>query len=259
MIVRTDAIVLKSMRYRDSSKIVTLYTRSFGKVSVVAKGARDIKSKFGGSLEPMTYISVVFYKKPHRELHLLSHADILEEYHVLHTEYENLSFGYAVVDLLNAVMHGEEEHPAVFHLLQETLRTIDTGTKNLINVFYWYEMRLAALLGFAMGLDRCGVCGTPIREGSGIRAGFNPVQGSVIDERCGGNTDRWIPLSLSSASILRQLSQVAIEGSMSLEMSDASGKEIDSILRAHFGAHIETTRRMKSLRIIRSSDAGENK
>ncbi len=253
MIVRTDAVVVKSMKYRETSKIVTLYTRSFGKVSVVAKGARDMKSKFGGALEPMTHISAVFYKKPHRELHLISHADILEEFHRLHTDYERLNVGYAVIDLLNSVMHGEEEHPAVYRLLLDTLGAIDAGTKNLVNVLYYYEVRLAALLGFAMVLDRCGICGAAIGERTGDSLGFNPIQGSMVDERCGGNSDRWIRVSLSSVRILQRLSQVTIDGALSIEMSDASRKNIDKVIRAHFGAHIEATRRMQSAATIRSS------
>ena len=245
MIVRTEAVVVKSMKYRETSKIVTLYTNSFGKVSVVAKGARDMKSKFGAALEPMTHISVVFYKKPHRELHLLSQADILEEFRRVHGEYEPMNAGYAVVDLLNSVMHGEEEHPAVFQLLLETLTALNGGTKNLVNVFYYYEIKLAALLGFAMVLDRCGVCGTEIGEGSGGRFGYNPARGSVVDERCGGNADRWIPVSLPAVRILQRLSRVAVGSVSGIEISDGCRKEIDSVLRAHFGAHIESTRKLQ--------------
>ncbi len=256
MIVRTDAVVVKSMKYRETSKIVTLYTRSFGKVSVVAKGARDMKSKFGGALEPMTHVSVIFYKKPHRELHLLSHADILEEFHRLHEEYECLNVGYAVIDLLNSVMHGEEEHRAIYELLLSTLRTLDAGTKYLVNVLYYFEVRLAALLGFAMVLDRCGVCGAPIGEGISGRIGFNPIQGSLVEEQCGGNADRWIHISLQSVRILQRLSRVAIDGALNIEMSDTSRKDIDTVLRAHFGAHIEATRKLQSVATVRSSIVG---
>ena len=63
MIVSTDAIVLRSMKYGETSKIVTLYSKKFGKIKVIAKGARSAKSKFGASLEPMMHSSVIFYKK----------------------------------------------------------------------------------------------------------------------------------------------------------------------------------------------------
>jgi len=65
------------MKFRDTSKIVSLYTRRFGRVSVVAKGARDRKSRFGAALEPMSHVSAVFYKKERSDLHLLSQCDLL--------------------------------------------------------------------------------------------------------------------------------------------------------------------------------------
>ena len=72
MITKSEAIVLKSMDFRDSSKIVTFYTRSFGKLKGIAKGARQMKSKFGAALEPITRVSLVLYKKEHRDLQLIS-------------------------------------------------------------------------------------------------------------------------------------------------------------------------------------------
>jgi DNA repair protein RecO (recombination protein O) len=245
MIARTEAIVLKSMKYRDTSKIVTLYTLSFGKVSVIAKGARDIKSKFGASLEPMTHISAVFYKKPHRELHLLSDADILEEFRSLHSEYELMNAGFSVIALLNAVMHGEEEHPEIFRLVKRTLRALDTGTKNILSVLYCYEIQLAGLLGFAMSFDVCGICGTAVDAGGTGCYGFNPMMGTILDERCGGGEERWIPLSLQSARILQHLARVDPDAAAGVGIPDATRMEIGRVLRSHFGSHVEATRRMK--------------
>ncbi len=246
MIARTEAVVLKSMKYRETSKIVTLYTLAFGKVSVIAKGARDLRSKFGASLEPMTHITAVFYRKPHRDLHLLSHSDIIEQFRRIHSEYDRMTAGYAVVDLLQAVMHGEEEHPGIFNLVTSALRAIETGTKNIPNVFYWYELQLAGLLGFAMSFDACGVCGAPIREGSEQRLGFNPMTGSIVDEGCGGSDARWISCSLRSVRILQQFSRITPEAAMSIEAADESKREIERVLRGHFAAHVESTRRLRT-------------
>ena len=77
MLVTTEAIVLRSRKHGETSKIVTLYSREYGKVDVIAKGARDIKSKFGGALEAFAESRIVFYKKdkPEAALYLLSKAE----------------------------------------------------------------------------------------------------------------------------------------------------------------------------------------
>ncbi|MEO6696024.1 MAG: DNA repair protein RecO, partial [Ignavibacteria bacterium] len=71
-IVKTDAFVLKSFRYGDTSKIVTLFTEDFGKISAIVKGARNFKSKLCGVLESMNYINAIIYLKSSRELQLVT-------------------------------------------------------------------------------------------------------------------------------------------------------------------------------------------
>ncbi len=73
---KTQAVVLKTQRLGETSKILTLYSQKFGKIKVVAKGARGLKSRFYGTLEPLNHISIVYYFKETRELQLLSQADI---------------------------------------------------------------------------------------------------------------------------------------------------------------------------------------
>ncbi len=104
MIVSTDAIVLRSMKYGETSKIVTLYSQKFGKIKVIAKGARGAKSRFGASLEPMTHSSVILYKKEERELNLLSKSEITKSFLKFGSSGDRLATGLAVVELVNMVM-----------------------------------------------------------------------------------------------------------------------------------------------------------
>ncbi|MEL6615154.1 MAG: DNA repair protein RecO, partial [Bacteroidota bacterium] len=68
MIVRTDAVVLRTLDFRETSRIVTLLTRQHGITGVVANGARRTKSVFGSTLQPTAYLQVVYYYKPGRGL-----------------------------------------------------------------------------------------------------------------------------------------------------------------------------------------------
>ena len=60
-IIKTDSVVLKTKIYRDKSKLVTLYTKSHGKLTAVAKGVRDVKTRWGGVLQPMAYLNSLIY------------------------------------------------------------------------------------------------------------------------------------------------------------------------------------------------------
>lgn len=77
---RTQAVVLRSMNLGDADKIVTLFTRDYGKVKVVAKAARRIKSRFGACLEPMTHLSLIYFGKEHQDLYRLNQCDIVHSF-----------------------------------------------------------------------------------------------------------------------------------------------------------------------------------
>ena len=97
----TDAIVLYRIVLGDSSLLVTLYTRDFGKLKVVARGARKPKSKMASAFQPFTLISVTFRRKEHRELQTLSKAEVLSTFRYLGEDLTKMAYASAVAELIN--------------------------------------------------------------------------------------------------------------------------------------------------------------
>ncbi len=166
MIFRTDAIVLRSMDYRETSRIVTLFTRERGKLTVLAKGARQPKSKFGATLQPMAHIQVVFYYKETRTLQTLSESAHLELFTGLGQQLGKITLGLRLVELVQALMADEEANPAVFNLLVTALRRLDAAPARYANLLPYFMIRLATILGFAPALDRAQVQALP--EAGGV-------------------------------------------------------------------------------------------
>lgn len=158
MIETTEAIVLKSLKYGDTSKIVTLYTKKFGKVTVIAKGARGNKNKFGSALEPMSYIQTVFYKKESREVQLLSQADHISVYRSLQQSGNKLIIGLCIIELLHATIHDEEKNEELFNSTRDSLSFLNASVSNEINFAIWYMIRLISLNGFEIDFSRCSLC-----------------------------------------------------------------------------------------------------
>ena len=161
-IVKTEAVVLRSMKYLESSKIVTLYTRNFGKVSTIVKGARQPKSKFGSSLEPMSYVSVVFYKKEGRDLQTLSQCDVLQPFRMLSEDLGKMSVGLAIIEIVNAIAHDEEKNIPLFNLVIGVLTALNEAEKNFQSLLYAFEIHLSRILGFQPVFDRCISCDRPV-------------------------------------------------------------------------------------------------
>jgi DNA repair protein RecO (recombination protein O) len=185
MITKTEAVVLKSMNFRDSSKIVTFYTRRYGKVKGIAKGARQMKSKFGAALQPITKVSLVLYKKEHRDLQLISECDAIKTYKSTHSELERMAVALSVLELVNQLSHEEEENDKLYLLLVDTLNEIERAKKNFISLLFAFEIRYAAQFGFAPNLEICSHCGRSLNdmeaEGTAV---FRLSRGAVLCNRC---------------------------------------------------------------------------
>jgi DNA repair protein RecO (recombination protein O) len=94
VLTKTEVIVLKSMKYRDTSKIVTFYSRKFGKLKGIAKGARSANNKFGSSLELMTHSMLLIYKKEHKDLHLISQCDAINSYRNISNDLDRMTTAF---------------------------------------------------------------------------------------------------------------------------------------------------------------------
>ncbi len=154
MIVKTDAIVLRGRKQGDTSKLATLYTRNFGKIDVIAKGAREQKSKFKGALEMFAYSYVVLYKSERPDaLHLLSDAGLHEPNLGILRSLERIETATNIVELVLRSMHDEEANQELFELLVSTLDAIAKWEAlDARAVQFRFYLTFAKLMGFEVDL-----------------------------------------------------------------------------------------------------------
>lgn len=153
-IFRTEAIVLRKMDYRETSQIVTLFTREKGKVTVLAKGARQAKSQFGSTLQPMSHIQAVVYFKPTRDIQTLGETSHLTLLSQLGASLEKLTIGLQIVELIYAVLQVEEENNPVFALVLTTLMQLDQADSHVENIWPYFQVQLASMLGFQPYIEK---------------------------------------------------------------------------------------------------------
>lgn len=248
MIVKTEAVVLKSRRYRETSKIVTLYSRRFGKISGIAKGARETKSKFGAALEPMTHVSLVLYKKEHRELHLLSQSDILQLFPHLHSDLTKITAGLSVVELIDAAMHDEEPNEMIFRLLLQVLNELNSATKNLQNVLYYFRLRLLDLMGFKPDFQACVRCKKRLtRATSGdMPVHFDAQAGGILCKNCAVRFTRSVKLPFRTVKILHELQNASLSELRDIQIPVTSQMEIEETLKAYIKFHLAGVTKLRA-------------
>lgn len=179
MLYRTEGVVLKSIEYGDADKIVTIYTKKYGKIQAIAKGVRKTKSKFGSSLEILTYAIFLFYKG--KNIDIISQTEILESFFTASKEIVKFAFASNCAEVVNKISGEGEVNLSIFFLLKEVLHYLKEAKdpKLLTLSFKW---QVLAILGYKPSFGRCCICNSKIEDQKEMF--FNIDEGGVICNKC---------------------------------------------------------------------------
>lgn len=231
MIIRTEAVVLRSMAYGETSQIVTLFTREKGKIAVLAKGARLIKSRFGSSLQPMSYSQVVFYYKPTRQLQTLSESSHVYAFHGIGRQLEKLALGQRVMELVAALLQDEEQNPMVFNLVVQVLDALNQAEERITNVLFYFQLRLAALLGFEPHIDRDAV--QALDDNGGLLL-LN--EGAILASHAVAPSAR--PASRAALRAFAIFTRADLEAILRMTLPKAVESEVHDLIEGYFRYHV---------------------
>jgi DNA repair protein RecO (recombination protein O) len=242
-ILKTDAVVLKGWKLGETSKILSLCTKDFGKVKVVAKGGLGPKSKFKGCLEPMTCIRLVFYDKKTRDLQLLSQADVLEGHIHIIGDFTRSALGLAQVELVERVLTQDEPFPKMYELLRSVLSGLDQGNGFLEGLFWYFESHFIDIMGYKPTWDNCLECNASLGGEGGF---FQPGNGGLLCTAC-GSRHGGLKVGGETLEILYWLQRCDL-GEVDRLGPDAGQKSsIRKMFDLYFRTHIEGMKPLKSL------------
>ena len=242
MICRAEGLVIRGYRMSESSKVVVLFTREYGKLRLVARGARRPKSKFGASVEPITWGNYVFYRRENRDLQTLSEGDIFYAFSGIKAAYRRTAYASAVCELLDHMTVDEDRNTMLFSVALDALKWMESIEEGAVELPLWYfQLKAAAASGYRPHLSGCVRCGERL---SGPRIRFNPFLGGTLCERCG---DSGMVLKGDTVRFLEQL-QVGRPERIDLRTFDRIDRvEVDRALRHFLAHHVDGRRRVKSL------------
>jgi DNA repair protein RecO (recombination protein O) len=196
---KTLGIVLRVVDFSETSCVVTLFTREFGKVGGLAKGARRPKGPFESALDLLALVRLVFLRKSSDALDLLTEAKLERRFRGADRSLARLYAGYYVAELLDALTDDDDPHPELFDVAEQTLRALETAEPSAPIVL---RLELAAMrvLGHWPSLDACVECGAPVAGGE--RASFSLVGGGVLCPRCRPGKRQVVSVSAPAMQLL---------------------------------------------------------
>ncbi|MEA2233044.1 MAG: repair protein RecO [Solirubrobacteraceae bacterium] len=181
--LKTEAVVLRSMRYGEADRILHLYTPQRGRLSAIAKGVRRTKSRFGGRLEPYFRLQMILYEG-RSELLTVTSAETLNGHPRLREHAAALDSAARACDAVGRLFDTPEPHPGVFALLCNELALLDTSASgdqphstHANQLAFRLKLLLAA--GLAPQLAACASCG----EADHL-VGFSGAAGGVVCGAC---------------------------------------------------------------------------
>jgi len=187
----SEAIVLRTYPLREADLLITLFTRAEGKLRGVARSAKKSKRRFGGALEPLTYVRAFYDVREGQELARLDACEVLASPLASEVSYPRaVALGH-IAELLDELLPDRESNDAIFRLALSVLHVL-TGPDVWMPVTY-FELWLTRLVGFLPELTECVVCG---RSLDGSRAWFHALSDGL---RC-SDDKRLASSELSSES-----------------------------------------------------------
>jgi DNA repair protein RecO (recombination protein O) len=247
-ITKTEAIVLKSIKFGDTSRIATLYTKDHGKVKVIAKGIRSPKNKLAGALQTFSHLQVVFYKKRTSEIYLLSQSDTIESYQPLYKDLNRYVFASAALELLDRLITGEESNPRLFELTTATLCFMQScSEESLEKGFAFFALRLADLLGYKPKFDKCTSCSKNVEAELIL---FSSEKGGIICKRCSRVDQAYLRLSEDSVASALKLQSVKTEDLNTYKIPKEELKEITHVILSLLEYHTGRGKDLKSLEFL---------
>ncbi len=171
----SEAIVLRTYPFRESDLLVTFFTRVEGKVRGVARAAKKSRRRFGGALEPLTYIKAAYEDRERQELARLDSCEVLESPLTSEVSYPRaVALGH-VAELLDELLPDREANDAVFRLALSVLSQL-RGKELWLPITY-FDLWMARLMGYLPELTECLACGRTL---NGSRAFFHALADGLM-------------------------------------------------------------------------------
>ena len=228
----SEAIVLRTYPLRESDLLVTLFTRLEGKVKGVARAAMKSRRRFGGALEPLTYVRAVYDDRERRDLARLDSCEIIESPMASEVTYSRATALAHIAELLDELLPDREASDAVFRLSLAVLQEM-RGTVLWMPLTY-FELWMTRLMGFLPEFSECVVCGRPL---DGDRAFYHALADGltcVNDKRIASSE-----LSPGSRKIAVQMLRSRVSEFAGIDWPKAVGQDLRKFLVQILERHIE--------------------
>ncbi len=250
----TEAVILKSFNWSESSRTVAFFTRDFGRLALVDKGGRRLNTK-RGRLIPFARLEITFYNSEKESNGYISDVNLI---HAFSLEEEGslgrLAYGSAACELLFVLLSDEQAQPELYHYFVSFLSHLETVPKqSLPALFLTFFIHLLSYLGYQPSFSSCVECG---KSGDGLVGESGeimlvPGRGGVVCNTCLQPGDYYIPFSSESHTMMMALQVSPLTRAVDLPMGYKETTRLLEALVKFINYQTGMTLEMKSLEFLK--------
>lgn len=245
-ILKSDAVILDSIRWKETSKIVSLFSREFGIIKVIARGVYRNKSAFAGKLETLNRAEVVINSRPSRSLQILTEVDVIDSYKTIRPDLQRLPYALAILELIRQTIR--ESHPdMIFYDFIIVLFDAIKNVKNPEIIFIYFLLKLVSYLGFKPNFYECQVCE---KKSSSEMFHFSLEKGTIFCRDCVEDTGILQKIKSDDLDLLRKLQNHPHRKISEFESKDFPVQYFTGLLVDYLNFHAETNITVKSLSML---------
>jgi DNA repair protein RecO (recombination protein O) len=223
----TSAVLLRSVDFGESDRIVTLLTERFGRVSALAKGARNSRKRFGAALEPFQLITASLAPSS-GELMRLQEAQVVRSFPSILMSLDAMQEAGRALEAIRNVAPQRHVEPRLLELTEQLFDALNQG--HVGGVFAKTSLRVLDIIGLAPRLDACLVCGRV--PAAGQSAMFDPARGGIVCRACGGG-----PIKLGSEARAWMMLMLASESDVSVPSPEVL-RDVERAVEAFVARHV---------------------
>ncbi|MBP2111815.1 DNA repair protein RecO [Paenibacillus sp. FSL P2-0089] len=226
MLYRVEGIVIRSMDYGEGNAIITLCTENAGKVGVLVRGAKKVKSRHAALIQLFTTGEFVFFRN-NGGLGTLNAGEITKSHHPLREDLVKAAYASYACELLDRVLHDEETGSFWYRQLTACLNALEEDKEPGIinNVF---EMKVLQAAGYGPQLDACIVCG---KDKPDEELRISPRLGGVLCRSCRHNDPPAMEISPRALKLLRIFAALDLTRLGNVDVKPETRAELKTVMR----------------------------
>jgi len=222
----TSALVIKKTNKGEADQILTLFTKEFGKLQVLGRAIRKIKSKLRPGVELFCCSEIEFIQG--RTFKTLTDAVILDSFRNLRKDLARMKIVFRIAEIVDKLIKGEEKDKKIWRLLLETFKRLDSSSVSGLLIYYYFVWNLFSVLGYQIDLYHCSICQKKLTSD---KLYFNFEEGGIVCSKCfRKNKDRFnLPISPEVVKILRLFIERDWDILAKLKISDKDKRDLASV------------------------------